>query len=82
MRGEDLTKYNTSLVRFEEKMVMPMGQIKLLIVMEGQEVMVNFIIVLGTIVDPCHIGHAIHAIKGSGGEGRSKCSLTMLGGCD
>ena len=45
MRDEDLTKYDTPLVGFDKKMVMLAGQIKLPIVIEGKEEMVNFIVV-------------------------------------
>ena len=45
MRDKDLTKYDTPLVGFDRKMVMPAGQIKLPIVIEGKEEMVNFIVV-------------------------------------
>ena len=45
LRDEDLTKYDIPLVGFDEKMVMPAGQIKLPIVIKGKEVMVNFIVV-------------------------------------
>lgn len=45
LRDEDLTKYDTLLVGFDRKIVMPTGQIKLPVVIEGKEVMVNFIVV-------------------------------------
>ena len=45
MRDEDLTKYDTLLVGFDRKMVMPVGQIRLPIVTKVKEVMVNFIVV-------------------------------------
>lgn len=44
-RDEDLTKYHTLIVGFNGKMVMPVGQIKLLVVTKGKEVMVNFIVI-------------------------------------
>ena len=44
-KAEDLTNYDTLLVGFDRNMVVLEGQIKLSIVTEGNEVMVNFIIV-------------------------------------
>ena len=40
-----LSKYDMLLVRFDGKMEVPKGQIKLSIMIEGKEVMVNFIVV-------------------------------------
>ena len=40
-----LSKYDTSLVRFDGKVVIPEGQIKLPIVTKGKEVEVNYIVV-------------------------------------
>ena len=45
LKPEDLSKYDTPLVGFNGKIVVPEGQIKLLVVIEGKEVMVNFIVV-------------------------------------
>ena len=45
LKDKDLTKYDTLLVGFDGKMVIPVGQIKLLVVSEGKEVMMNFIVV-------------------------------------
>ena len=45
LKMEDLSKYNTPLVGFDGQMVVPEGQISLLVNMEGNEVMVNFIVV-------------------------------------
>ena len=45
LKMEDLSKYNTPLVGFDGQMVVPEGQISLLVNMEGKEVMVNFIVV-------------------------------------
>ena len=42
---EDLTKYDTPLVGFDRKVVVPEGQISLPIMIEGKEVMANFIVV-------------------------------------
>lgn len=44
-RDEDLTKYNTPLVGFNRKVVMLAGQIKLPVMTERKEVIVNFIVV-------------------------------------
>lgn len=46
LKDEDLTKYDTLLVGFDEKMVMLVGQIKLRVVIEGKEVMVNFTVLM------------------------------------
>lgn len=46
LKDEDLTKYDTLLVGFDEKMMMLVGQIKLRVVIEGKEVMVNFIVLM------------------------------------
>ena len=45
LKAEDLKKYDTPLVGFDGKMVIPKGQIKLFVVTEGKEVVVNFIVV-------------------------------------
>nr|XP_023883245.1 uncharacterized protein LOC111995573 [Quercus suber] len=45
LRDEDILKYNTPLVRFDGKVVIPKGQISLPINMEGKEVVVTFIVV-------------------------------------
>ena len=45
LKSEDLSRYDTSLVGFDGKIVTPEGQIKLLVVIEGKEVEVNFIVV-------------------------------------
>ena len=45
LKLEDLSKYDTSLVGFDGKVVVPKGQIKLSVVTEGKEVRVNFIVV-------------------------------------
>ena len=44
LKLEDRSKYDTPLVGFG-KIVVPKGQIKLLVVIKGKEVMVNFIII-------------------------------------
>ena len=45
LKSQDLIKYDMSLVSFDERMVIPEGQISLLVNMEGKEVMVTFIVV-------------------------------------
>ena len=45
LKLEDLSKYDNPLVGFNGKVVTPEGQIKLLVVTEGKEVEVNFIVV-------------------------------------
>lgn len=45
LKNRDLSKYDTSLVGFDNKMVAPEGQISLPVNMEGKEVMVTFIVV-------------------------------------
>ena len=45
LKIEDLSKYDTPLVGFDGRMMVPNGQISLLVNMEGKEVMVNFIVV-------------------------------------
>ena len=45
LKPEDLTKYDTSLVGFNGKIVVSKGHIKLLVVTEGKEVMASVIVV-------------------------------------
>ena len=45
LKNEDLSKYDTPLVRFNGQMVIPEGHISLPVNMEGKEVMVTFIVV-------------------------------------
>ena len=45
LKAEDLSKYNTLLVGFDGKVVLPEGQIKLSVVIKGKEVEVNFVVV-------------------------------------
>ena len=44
LKDQDLTKYDTPLVSFDRRVVIPQGQISLLVSMEGKEVMVTFIV--------------------------------------
>ena len=45
LKPEDLSKYDTSLVGFTGKVVVPEGQINFSVVTKGKEVEVNFIVV-------------------------------------
>ena len=45
LKTEDLGKYDTLLIGFDEKMVIPKRQIKLPVVAEGKKVLVNFIVI-------------------------------------
>ena len=45
LKNQDLIKYDTPLVLFDGRAVIPDGQISLLVNMEGKEVMVTFIVV-------------------------------------
>ena len=44
-KPEDLSRYDTPLVGFDRRIVMPEGQIKLPVITKGKEVEVNFIMV-------------------------------------
>ena len=66
LKNEDLSKYDTPLVGFDGRMVVPEGQISLPVNKEGKEVMVTFIVVNSfflytTILDRPWI-HAIGAV--------------------
>ena len=45
LKNEDLSRYNTPLMGFNSRMVIPKRQISLPVNMEGKEVMVTFIVV-------------------------------------
>ena len=45
LMDQDLKKYDTPLVSFDERVVIPQGQISLPVSMEGKEVMMKFIVV-------------------------------------
>ena len=45
LKPKDLSKYDTPLVGFDGKVVIPKGQIKLSVVTKGKEVEVNVIVV-------------------------------------
>ena len=45
LKNQDLPKYNSSLVSFDGRVVIPQGQISLPVSMEGKEVTTTFIVV-------------------------------------
>ena len=45
LKNQDLIKYDTPLVSFDERVVIPEGQISLQVNMEGKEVILTFIVV-------------------------------------
>ena len=45
LKNQDLAKYNSPLVSFDRRVVIPQGQISLPMSMEGKEVIVTFIVV-------------------------------------
>ena len=45
LKKEDLSKYDTPLMGFDGRMVIPEGQISFPVNMEGKETMVTFIVV-------------------------------------
>lgn len=45
LKNQDLVKYNTPLVSFDGRVVIPEGRISLLVAVEGKEVKVIFIVV-------------------------------------
>ena len=46
LKNKDLSRYDTPLMGFNGRMVIPEGQISLFVNMEGKEVMVMFIVVV------------------------------------
>ena len=64
LKKKDLSKYDTPLVGFEGRMVIPEGQISFLVNMEGNEVTVAFIVVASfspyEAVDPRNGGNPLH----------------------
>ena len=72
LKNQDLMKYDTTLVSFDGRVVIPEDQIFLLVNMEGKEVMVTFIVVssfspyteiLRKAVDSCGRGCSIHIAR-------------------
>ena len=60
---EDLTKYNSPLVAFNESIVLPAGQVTLPVGVEGRKEMVHFIVVHSYSPDTAIIGrHWIHSM--------------------
>lgn len=45
LKAKDLSKYDTPLVGFDGRVVIPEGEISFPVNIEGKEVMVNFIVV-------------------------------------
>jgi len=64
LKSQDLAKYDTPLVSFDRRVVIPEGQISLLVDMEGKEVIVTFIVVRSFSPYTAILGRLwIHAIK-------------------
>lgn len=64
LKNEDLSKYSTPLVGFDGKVVIPEGQISLLVNMEGKKVVVAFIMVASFYPYTLILGRSwIHAIE-------------------
>ena len=64
LKSQDLVKYDTPLVSFDGRVVIPEGQIYLSVDMEGKEVMVTFIVVRSFSPYTAILGRSwIHAMK-------------------
>ncbi|XP_030922954.1 uncharacterized protein LOC115949820 [Quercus lobata] len=64
LKNQDLVKYDTPLVSFDGRVVIPEGQISLSVDMEGKEVMVTFIVVRSFSPHTAILGRPwIHAMK-------------------
>ena len=64
LKSQDLMKYDTLLVSFDGRVVIPEGQISLSVNMEGKEVMVTFIVVRSFSPYMAILGRPwIHAMK-------------------
>ena len=64
MKSQDLAKYDTPLVSFDGRVVVPEGQISLSVDMEGKEVIVTFIVVRSFSPYTATLGRPwIHAMK-------------------
>ncbi|XP_030923427.1 uncharacterized protein LOC115950362 [Quercus lobata] len=64
LKSQDLMKYDTLLVLFDGRVVIPEGQISLSVDMEGREVMVTFIVVRSFSPYTAILGRPwIHAMK-------------------
>ncbi|XP_050266130.1 uncharacterized protein LOC126709798 [Quercus robur] len=64
LKSQDLAKYDTPLVSFDGRVVIPKGQISLLVDMEGKEVIVTFIVVRSFSPYSVILGRPwIHAMK-------------------
>ena len=65
LKPKDLSEYDTPLVGIDGKVVMPEGQIKLLVVTKGKEVEVNFIVVNAFLPYIAILGHPWIHIMGA-----------------
>jgi len=64
LKSQDLAKYDTSLVSFDGRVVIPEGQISLSVDMEGKGVIVTFIVVRSFSSYTAILGRPwIHAMK-------------------
>ena len=64
LKSQDLAKYDTPLVSFDGRVVIPEGQISLSMDMEGKEVIVTFIVVRSFSLYTAILGRPwIHAMK-------------------
>ena len=64
LKSQDLAKYDTPLVSFDGRVVVPEGQISLSVDMEGKEVIVTFIVVRSFSPYTATLGRPwIHAMK-------------------
>ena len=64
LKSQDLAKYDTPLVSFDRRVVIPEGQICLSVDMEGKEVIVTFIVVRSFSPYTAILGRScIHAMK-------------------
>lgn len=64
LKRKDLSRYDTPLIGFDGRIMTPKGQIKLLVLTEGKEMEVNFIVVNAFSPYTAILGHPwIHAIR-------------------
>ena len=64
LKNQDLVKYDTSLVSFDGRVMIPEGQISFSMDMEGKEVMVTFIVVKSFLLYTAILRRPwIHAMK-------------------
>lgn len=65
LKPKDLSEYDTPLVGFDGTVVMPEGQIKLLVVTKGKEFEVNFIVINAYLPYIAILGHPWIHIMGA-----------------